>query len=115
VVILDSSLTSLGNLEDGLKKDGKVIINAHPKEEQKTQAKTYLVDATKISLDYKILVAGSPVVNTSILGAITKATEIVSLDAILKAIADRFSSNPKQAKANVQAAQQAYEETIILE
>jgi pyruvate ferredoxin oxidoreductase gamma subunit len=61
------------------------------------------------------LVAGSPVVNTSILGAITKATEIVSIDSILKAIEDRFSSNPKQAKANVKAAQQAYEETIVLE
>jgi 2-oxoacid:acceptor oxidoreductase gamma subunit (pyruvate/2-ketoisovalerate family) len=115
VVILDSSLISLGNLEEGLKKDGKVIINASPKEKQKTRAKAYLVDATKISLDHKILVAGSPVVNTSILGAITKATEIVSIDAILKAIADRFSSNPKQAKANVQAAKQAYEETIVLE
>jgi 2-oxoacid:acceptor oxidoreductase gamma subunit (pyruvate/2-ketoisovalerate family) len=115
VVILDSSLISLGNLEEGLKENGKVIINANPNLKHKTQAKTYLVDATKISLDHKILVAGSPVVNTSILGAITKATEIVSIDAILKAIEDRFSYNPKQAKANVKAAQQAFEETIILE
>ena len=83
VVILDSSLLSLGNLEEGLKEDGKVIINAKPSQERKTQAKTFLVDATQISLDHKIQVAGSPVVNTSILGAITKATEVVSLKSII--------------------------------
>ncbi len=115
VVILDASLLSADDVEEGLKERGAIVLNANPQKERTIKANTYVVDATKISIENKILVAGTPVVNTSILGAVVKAIKIISLDSVLEAIKKRFSNQPTQAQANVEAAKQAYEETIFFE
>ena len=59
------------------------------------------VDATGIALELNLLVAGLPVVNTSILGAFAKATDEVKLESVLRAIGETWSGSAgeKNAKA----------------
>jgi len=56
-------------------------------------------------------VAGLPVVNTAMLGAIAKATGEVSIDSICKVILDEW---PRRAgEVNVESAKMAYEGTVL--
>jgi len=69
------------------------------------------VDATKIALDSGIIVAGIAVVNTIMLGAVARATNIVSIDNVKKAIRKGLEDLPeKVVEINVDAAQRAYDE-----
>ncbi|MHA1916722.1 MAG: 2-oxoacid:acceptor oxidoreductase family protein [Candidatus Ranarchaeia archaeon] len=115
IIILDSTLLTSTNPVEGLKKDGVVIVNSKKKDFQKNDFQTYVVDATGISLRNHILVAGTPVINTSILGAITKVTKIVSMEGVLKTIQKKFSFSSRIMNANMKAAEEAFEETILIE
>jgi Pyruvate/2-oxoacid:ferredoxin oxidoreductase gamma subunit len=50
------------------------------------------------------------IVNTAILGAYVRLTNIISLDALLKVIAENV---PKAIDKNMAAAKQAYEQVMI--
>ncbi|MEM2889831.1 MAG: 2-oxoacid:acceptor oxidoreductase family protein, partial [Candidatus Hadarchaeum sp.] len=54
---------------------------------------------------------GVPITNTTMLGALAKATGVVSLDSIKKVIEKRFG---KLAEKNISAAKQAYEHTVVV-
>jgi len=111
VVVLDYQLIKMVNILKGLKNNGIVIINSQNKESI-GNARTYCVDATSIAKRHGLIVSGWPTVNTSILGAISRSLGIVSIDSIIKAIHEHFSS-PKLAKLNAEAALDAYKETIL--
>ena len=59
------------------------------------------VDATRISVKLGLFVAGSAVVNTVMLGALARATKLVSLESLQQAIRERWSGElgEKNAKA----------------
>ena len=48
--------------------------------------------------------------NTSILGALSRATNIVSIESITSAIAEQWE-DPRLSKLNIEAAHRAYNET----
>jgi Pyruvate/2-oxoacid:ferredoxin oxidoreductase gamma subunit len=80
----------------------------------KVKTSVSTVDATKIALDEGILVAGIAVVNTIMLGAVARATGIVSMDSVKKAIRKGLAGLPdKVIDTNVEAAQRAYDELIM--
>ena len=112
VVVLDLTLLAAVPVTDGLKEDGVIIINTKktPSEirgELKTQkGKVWTVPATEIAI--KIL--GRPITNTAMLGAVTKATQLVSLESIEKAVKERFSQN--LAEKNISVIKEAYKEAI---
>ncbi len=108
VVVLDPKIFELVNVVEGLKSDGILVANSKEKP-MEASVKTYCVNATKIAKDLNLVISGWPVVNTTMLGALVKASEIVSLDSIIEAIKKNFSG--KLGEANAEAARRAYMET----
>lgn len=108
VVILDASLIGRPDILEGLKKNGVVIVNSSkPKNQIKLKAKNlFVVDATSIALKH----IGKPIVNTAMLGAFIKATNLVPLDSVKEAIKERFS--PPLAEKNVSAIEECYNQCI---
>jgi len=102
VVVLDPTLLEAVNVASGLKRGGRIVINS--KVPHKFHgAKAAFVDATSIAIE----TLGAPITNTAMLGALAKATKLVSLDSIIKAIKSTFKG--KLAEKNVAAIKMAYE------
>ncbi len=111
VIVLEATLLDAVNVAEGLKEDGIIIINTEmsPDEVRKklgVNNEIRCVDATKIALEE----IGKPFVNMPMLGAFVKATGIVSLDSVKKAIMERFASKPAIAEKNVKAVERSYNE-----
>lgn len=103
VVVLDASVMETVDVLNGLKKGGRVLINSAHMPEFPGYA-TFSVDLTGIALREKLVVAGSPILNTPVLGALAKLG-IVSADSAKAAIRGMFSD-----ERNVKAAEAAYQE-----
>jgi len=120
LVVLDHKLAELGVLRSvHVRSGGYVIVNAPEsytidpmKYSVGEKVKFYRVDATSIAMRNKLVIAGWPVVNTSMLGAFSKATGIVRLNSVLKAIREYFGE--KVGDVNAAAAEQAYAETKLV-
>ncbi|MCL4446785.1 MAG: 2-oxoacid:acceptor oxidoreductase family protein [Thermoplasmatales archaeon] len=109
VIVLDKSLMSIVNVTDGLKSDGVIVVNG--KSGNVREAGKYrvgYVDATSIALRNGLGDPSHPIVNTAILGAFAKVSNLVSLQSIKNATSDMV---PSRKKENVNAIQEAYEET----
>ncbi len=111
VVVLDPKLFELANITEGLKKEGKIIANHTRRPPVDPYYKTYCVDATKIALELNLVVSGWAVVNTVMLGAFAKATGLVKLDSVIKAVKERFPGRlgDQNAKAIIVAAERVHE------
>ncbi|EQB66007.1 MAG: Pyruvate ferredoxin oxidoreductase [POR] gamma subunit [Thermoplasmatales archaeon I-plasma] len=111
VVVLDKSLMKVVNVTEGLKSDGVIIVNG--KTGDLVEAGKYrvgYVDATSIALRNGLGDPSHPIVNTAILGAFAKVSNLVSLQSIKNATSDTV---PSKKKENVNAIQEAYEETEL--
>lgn len=103
IVVLDASVMQTVDALHGLKTGGRVIINST----HKTDFTGYItnnVDLTGIALRENLVVAGSPILNTPVLGALAK-TGIVSVDSARFAIRSMFAD-----ERNIRAAEAAYSE-----
>jgi len=109
VIVLDSAIFRFVDVTEGLKKDGTIVMNTTKKPEEMgfKGHNVATVDATGIALELNLLVAGLPVVNTSILGAFAKATGEVKLASVVKAIKETWSG--AAGEKNARAAELAYE------
>lgn len=111
VVVLDPTLLGPSVL-DGIKPDTKLIVNTSqtPDELKKSlgleENETWTIDATSLALK----VIGRPITNTSLLGSVVKATEMVQLTSLLEVVRERFSGRIQE--MNVQVVKIAYEETV---
>ena len=82
--MLDASVMDVVDVLQGLKSGGKVLVNsAHPWEF--TGFTSGHVDLTGIALKENLVVAGSPILNTPVIGALAKMG-IVSVESAKKAI-----------------------------
>jgi 2-oxoacid:acceptor oxidoreductase gamma subunit (pyruvate/2-ketoisovalerate family) len=108
VIVLDHAIYKVVDVTEGLKKDGIIIVNTtkKPSEIELKGWRIATVDATGIALELNLLVAGSPVVNTSIVGAFAKATNEVKLTSVLKAIKETWAGSAGE--KNARAAELAY-------
>lgn len=111
VVVLDPGLLSVVNVASGLKEGGTVIINSRkPAAQLRTEfhlkGRVAAVNATKIARE----LLGVPIVNTTMLGAVLKVTEVVKQESLSAPIEKRFG---RLAERNFKAMQRAYQETII--
>jgi 2-oxoacid:acceptor oxidoreductase gamma subunit (pyruvate/2-ketoisovalerate family) len=109
VIVLDHAIYRVVDVTEGLKKDGIIVMNTtkKPSEMGLEGCRIAAVDATGIALELNLLVAGSPVVNTSIVGAFAKATGEVKLASVLKAINETWTGSAGE--KNARAAELAYE------
>lgn len=90
-----------------MKKDGKIVLNW--KGNPPVSGRIFLVDATGIAMELKLVKSGWPLVNILMLGALVKAVGVPSLDSVKKAIDSEFSGNV--AELNKRAVELAYEST----
>jgi 2-oxoacid:acceptor oxidoreductase gamma subunit (pyruvate/2-ketoisovalerate family)/2-oxoacid:acceptor oxidoreductase delta subunit (pyruvate/2-ketoisovalerate family) len=114
VVVLDEGLIEGVNVVEGLKKGGMVIVNSAKKPEEidvGIDVKVATVDATSVALE----VLKQPATNSAILGAIAKATGLVTIESVEKGIMQIFGDRlgPKVGEINGKAARVAYDRTII--
>jgi pyruvate ferredoxin oxidoreductase gamma subunit len=110
---LDPSLILVGGALSGLKHNGMIVINtrksiAEIKKEFSITARTAVVDATKIALQ----MLGIPITNTTMIGALVKASGIVGMESLLEPLRHRFG---RIAEKNIKVCQRAFEETVIEE
>lgn len=111
VVVLDASLIGLVNVIDGLKPNGKLIVNT-PKtpeeirQELNFQGTVATVDGTGIARKEM----GVPIANTTMIGALLKIIGVMGLDAMKEAVEHRFG---RIAQKNLTAMKRAYEEIKI--
>lgn len=111
VLVLDSSLPTLVDVAEGLNEGGIVILNtslgaAEARKKFGLKSKLALVDANTIARE----VIGMPITNTTMLGALLKATGIVGLAALEEALDRRFG---RLSEKNKNAMRRALEETVI--
>jgi len=103
VIVLDESVMDVVDVLNGLKKGGRVFLNSANKKVFEG-FESHNVDLTGIALRENLVVAGSPILNTPVLGALAKMG-IITPDSAKKAIREMFSD-----ERNVKAAEAAYKE-----
>ncbi len=111
VVVLDPGLLRIVDVTSGLKANGMVVINTKKQPEQIRQEFSLnwslaTVDATKIARE----LLGVPIVNTSMIGALLRATGVVKLESLFQPLKQRFG---RLAERNISAMKRAHEETLI--
>jgi len=114
VLVLDDSLLATENVTDGMTLEGVLIVNSDKDVETvrkligNAEVKLFVVNATQIAMD----TIGRPIPNTPMLGALARATGLVSLDAMKRAVDRRLGGklSPAAIEANYAAIQGAYEE-----
>ena len=113
-VVLDASLIEIVDVAGTLKKGGTLIINTPVPPDKFDLMKDFHVatsDAFSISVEANLTISGSPIVNTPMVGAFARATGLVSLENIEKALNKKMPR--KRADSNFSAAKTAYEKTFI--
>ncbi len=113
VLILDPGLIRIQKPQADLKAGGLIVLNtnkppAEVRREFGFKHKLALVDANTIARE----VLGVPITNTTMLGALIKATGVVSVDSMLHPLQERFG--PLAAK-NFNAMKEAFEKTVVEE
>ena len=114
VVVLDHTLLKYKEVISGLSSGGWLVVNSwqNPKELNiKGDFNIATADATKICRELELMVGGFPMVNTAMLGAFTRATQIVDMPSIKKVIRERFTNNAVD--INLTAIEKTYEITKI--
>lgn len=113
-VVIDPTLLSMVDILGRLKDEGIIIINSPlPPDEVDIGgcATVATVDASGIARETGLTIGGIPVINTPMLGAIARATGLVSLENIEKGLKKKMP--PDAARANFSAVTAAYDKTII--
>jgi len=96
VVVLDHTLLKYQEVTSGLDREGWLVVNSwqHPKELNITgDFNIATADATRVCRELGLIIAGLPVVNTAILGALVRATKVVDMAGIETVIRERFSNS----------------------
>lgn len=113
VIVLDEGLLESTDVTEGMKEDGKVLVNTNKSPADIRQklamkgGKVYTINATQVSLD----TIGRPFPNTPMVGALIKATGVLKLDTILHDVEKKFGrKGEKIVKGNKDAITRAYEE-----
>jgi pyruvate ferredoxin oxidoreductase gamma subunit len=106
VIVLDRTLLDLVKVADGLNEKGLLLVNSEHEIKVDTPAVIKHVDATGIALE----TIGKPIFNTAMLGVLAKFTDVITLDALSKAIEEEFSDYPEKIiEANKAAVRKCYE------
>jgi pyruvate ferredoxin oxidoreductase gamma subunit len=110
IIILDATVVRVVNVTDGLKKGGLVVINS-PKSITELKAgfggfRLAVVNASLIARETLKV----NIVNTTMIGALIKASGVVKIESLNEPLQDRFG---RLAERNVNAMKRAIEETVV--
>jgi len=111
VLVLDGAILNIVDVAAGLKADGILIANSplSPdgiRSKLKIKQKVATVNATKIATE----VLGLPITNTTMLGSLIRASELIDKESLIEPLRKRFG---RIADKNISAYQRAYEETEV--
>jgi len=115
LVLMDPMFLEMEAAWRGVKPSTVVVANTQRNEELLLPArvsKLALVDATAISVDLGLRVAGLPVPNSAMVGALIRATGLFSLESAERAIGRVIG---RAVEKNVEALRRAYERTEVIE
>jgi 2-oxoacid:acceptor oxidoreductase gamma subunit (pyruvate/2-ketoisovalerate family) len=111
VMVLDPSILRLVNVTAGLKKDGILVTNTkysglEIRKELGILSALATVNANKIAMEE----LGLPITNTTMLGSLLKARQVVPLEALIDPLKERFG---RIAEKNIKAFRRAFDETLV--
>ncbi len=115
VVVLDETLLHVVDVSLGVKPDGIVLINTSKTPDAfqlKNPINIATTNAEKWARESSLVVAGSVLFNTTILGGFAKATGLISLASIEKALRNHFPG--EAGEKNVHGARLAYDGTKVM-
>ncbi len=114
VVVLDQTLLRDSDVISGLRNGGWLVVNSAQTPGQlgiEGEFNVATADATGICRELGLIVSGLIVVNTAMLGAIARVSELVELASIDEVIRNRFSN--RSAELNLAAVEKTYRTTVI--
>lgn len=114
VVVLDDTLIGMPAVTEAVDENTVFVVNTELDPAAMTTklgikgAKVFCVKATKISIDE----LGRPIPNTPMIGALIKATDCISIDAVKKDIEKKFLKKfgERIVQGNIKAIERAHEE-----
>ncbi len=113
VIVLDEGLMGLVNVAEGLKPDGTLIICTAKSRKEVEKSVSY---NGRVGIVNGLAIArkelGVTIVNTTMLGALIKATNVVKLESMRAPVEHRFG---RLAQKNLTAMQRAYDEVEFKE
>ena len=112
VVVLDASLLKIVNVAAGLKPQGVLVTTskddaAKVKDDLKLKQRLAVVDASKIAME----ILGLPITNTTLLGSLVKAVDVVKKESFVHPLKERFG---RIAEKNLSAFERAYQTTVLI-
>ena len=114
VVVLDPGLLKTVPVTLGLRPDGLLLVNSpHPPDDLRSAftGRRATIDATSIALALGLGTSSPPIVNTTVLGALARATGIVRLESLTRAIEEFVPAKPD---ANRRAAEEGFARVAVL-
>lgn len=105
IIVLDPSLMGLPEITQGLKRDSVMVVNGRAP--GGGGRKAYGMDATSLALE----ILGRDIVNTAMLGVFAKASGLVSIGSVLRAIDENLPGNLRE--PNKRLVREAYEKTRV--
>ena len=114
IVVLDPSLLPVLKLKERYRPGATVIINSrHTPDELGLDSFAVVgtADVTHVAIENNLTMAGIAILNTPILGAFVRVTNLVSLAGVEKAVEKKFSA--EKARINMLAAKIIYDSTNI--
>ncbi|MFC1985222.1 pyruvate ferredoxin oxidoreductase subunit gamma [Chloroflexota bacterium] len=113
VIVLDPSLLRIVNVTSGLKDKGTLIVNTKkPLQDIESDVgnkwRLAVIDATKIARE----LLGVPIVNTTMLGTLLRATEVIKPESLTEPLKRRFG---RLGERNIAAMKKAFDETVVKE
>lgn len=115
LVLMDPMFLRMESAWRGVKPSAAVVVNA-PQDISELPlparvGRLAFVDATAISMDLELKVAGLPVPNSAMVGALVRGTGLFSLESAERAVRNVLR---RAAEVNVQALRKAYESTKVV-
>ncbi|MGC8494334.1 MAG: 2-oxoacid:acceptor oxidoreductase family protein [Syntrophobacteraceae bacterium] len=114
VVVLDETILRVVDVAAGIRPDGLVIINSKKSPDRialPPSLRVAVTDATRWATEAGLIISGTVLCNTSILGGFSKATGLVSMGSVEKALREHFHG--EACEKNVLGARLACEGTVV--
>ena len=109
VIVLDPTLLDALDVTAGLKEGGWVLINSSEPPSSfglPSKYRVATVDASSIAIKHRLGPRSAPIVNTAILGAFARITDLVTLEVLAEAVRQ---SVPIKPESNLAATREAFE------
>lgn len=114
VVVLDETILRVVDVTAGIQPDGIIIINSRKTPDQialPSSVRIAVTDATRWATEAGLIISGTVLFNTAILGGFSSATGLVSMESVEKALREHFKGEASE--KNVLGARLASKGTVV--